>query len=270
MKQGIVIAWIMAVLLAAPAWAQTPVLAAPGSVMQVASRGISVPVYAVWRDDAVATLVLFSGANGGYGHIAEDGWPSSRNFLIRSARLFAAHPLNVVLVGLAPDLRELDGHTRLGDAHQQDNRAIIAALKARSKAPLWLVGTSMGTVSVTAAAIRDSAVGDLAGIVLSSSITSYKREGAVPSQELGKIKVPVLVLHNERDACPICQPWEAKKIAARLTAAPVTKTLIVDGGSDPSGEACGALHYHGYIGMEQQAVDLIANWIQNTGVRSTK
>jgi pimeloyl-ACP methyl ester carboxylesterase len=260
MKRRTILACALAACLAAPAWAQAP---ATGSVMQVETRGVSLPLYAVWRDDAVATVVLYAGANGGYGHIDEDGWPSSRNFLIRSAKLFAAQPFNVVLVGLAPDLRELDGHARLSDAHQQDNQAIIKAIKARSKAPLWLVGTSMGTISVAAAAIRDSGVGELAGIVLSSSVTAYKREGAVPTQELGKIKVPVLVLHHQKDECGICRPWEAKNIAAKLTAVPVSKTLIVDGGGDPSGDACGALHYHGYIGMEQQAVDLIANWIRH-------
>ncbi len=252
------------VLAAATMALAAPVRAAPiGSVMQVDTRGTSVPVYALWRDDALATLVLYAGGNGGYGQIAEDGWPGSRNFLIRSAKLFAAYPFNLVLVGLAADLHQLDGHARLSDAHQQDNQALFKAIKAKSPAPLWLVGTSMGTVSVTAAAIRDSGVGQLAGIVLSSSITSYQREGAVPSQELGKIKVPVLVLHHAQDACGICRPYEAQHIAAKLTAAPLSKTLIVDGGAHPSGDACGALHYHGYIGMEQQAVDLIANWIRH-------
>jgi pimeloyl-ACP methyl ester carboxylesterase len=261
MKRRSVFGLPFAFWLAVPALAQVPV--AGGSVMQVESRGAGVPLYALWRDDAVATVVLFSGGAGGYGQIGADGWPASRNFLIRSAKLFAAQPFNVVLVGLAPDVHELDGRARLGEAHQQDNQAIFKAIKVRSKAPLWLVGTSMGTVSVTAAAIRDSGVGDLAGIVLSSSVTAYKREGAVPAQDLGKIKVPVLVLHHKQDDCGICRPWEAKNIAARLTAAPVSKTLIVDGGGDPSGEACGALHYHGYIGMEQQAVELIANWIRH-------
>ena len=263
MKRRAAMAAMAATLLAPAIPARADAPAPMGSLMQVDTRGTSVPLYAVWRDDAVATVVLYSGANGGYGHIADDGWPGSHNFLIRSARLFAAQPFNVVLVGLAPDLRELDGHARLGDAHQQDNQAIFKAIKARSRAPLWLVGTSMGTVSVAAAAIRDSGVGELAGIVLSSSVTSYKREGAVPSQALDKIRVPVLVLHHRLDACGICRPSEAQQIAARLSAAPVRKTLIVDGGGDPSGDVCGALHYHGYIGMEQQAVDLIAGWIRH-------
>ncbi|CAN7677762.1 alpha/beta hydrolase [Pseudoduganella sp. LjRoot289] len=236
---------------------------AAGGVMRVDTRGVSVPLYAAWREDAVATVVLYSGGNGGYGQVGADGWPGSQNFLVRAARLFAAQPFNVVLVGLAPDLRELDGRARLGDSHAQDNQAIFKAIKAKSAAPLWLVGTSMGTISVAAAAIRDGAAGDVAGIVLTSTVTAYKREGAVPTQDIGKIKVPVLVVHHQQDACGICRPWEAKTLASRLGGAPVTKTMLVDGGSEPGGDVCGALHYHGFIGMEQQAVDLIANWIRH-------
>ncbi|WGG50078.1 alpha/beta hydrolase [Rugamonas sp. DEMB1] len=242
--------------------ASEPAAPPPGSVMQVASRGTSVPVYAVWNEHAVATLVLFSGGNGGYGKIGADGWPSSQNFLIRSAKLFAAQPVNVVLVGLAPDLRELDGRARIGERHAQDNQAIFKMLKARSPAPLWLLGTSMGSISVASAAIRDSVVGDLAGIVLSSSVTAYRVEGAVPSQLLELIRVPVLVVHHQRDACKICAPHEAQYLAARLLNAPVKKVVLVDGGGQPSGDACGALDYHGYIGMEQQVVDLMTAWLR--------
>lgn len=42
----------------------------------------------------------------------------------------------------------------------------------------------------------------------------------------------------------------------------IKKLIIVDGGSQPTGDPCGALHYHGYIGMERQVVDLISAWIK--------
>jgi len=37
---------------------------------------------------------------------------------------------------------------------------------------------------------------------------------------------------------------------------------MVNGGANPTGDACGALHYHGYIGMEKEAVGFITNWIK--------
>jgi hypothetical protein len=233
-----------------------------GHVERVETRGVFVPIYAVWNKTAVATVVLYSGAGGGYGKVGEDGWPNNMNFLIRSARLFAAHPFNVILVGRASDVPSLDGLTRIGDDHHLDNQAIFRAIKAKSAAPIWLVGTSMGTISATAAAIRDSG-SNIAGIVLTSSVTAYRVKGAVPTQDLAKIKVPVLVLHHERDACKTCTPYEAKDIAGGLKNSPIKKTVLVSGGNGASGDACEALHHHGFIGMEKEAIDLIARWVMN-------
>jgi len=231
-----------------------------GNVMRVETRGVSVPIYTAWKDGAVATVVLYSGGGGGYGKIGEDGWPGSRNFLIRSARMFAGQPFNVVLVGQATDVSNLDGIARTGDNHDQDNQAIFRAIKSKSAAPIWLVGTSMGTISATAAAIRDGGH-NIAGIVLTSSVTSYRIKGAVPTQDLEKIKVPVLVVHHEKDACKVCTPYEAKNIADGLKNSPIKKTVLVSLGE--SGYPCEALHYHGYIGMEKEVVDLIAAWLKS-------
>jgi hypothetical protein len=232
----------------------------PGYVERVQTRGVYVPVYEVWNKNAVATVMLYSGGGGGFGKMGADGWPDSRNFLIRSAKLFAENPFNVILVGRATDVTGLDGPTRIGDDHDLDNQAIFRAIKTKSAVPIWLVGTSMGTISVTAAAIRDLGV-NIAGIVLTSSVTAYRIKGAVPTQDLAKIKVPVLVLHHERDACKVCTPFEAKDIAKGLSNAPIKKTVLVSGGEGATGDPCEALHYHGFIGMEKEAVDLIANWI---------
>ncbi len=233
-----------------------------GTVVEVATRGVIVPMYAVWKKDAVATVVLYSGGGGGYGKIGENGWPGSQNFLIRSARIFAAHPFNVVLVGRASDVPDLDGFVRTGENHDQDNQAIFHAIKIKSAAPIWLIGTSMGTISVTAAAIKNGGP-NIAGIVLTSSVTSSAVKGAVPTQELDKITVPVLVVHHQRDACKICTPYEAKNMADSMKNAPIKKTVLLDGGSGPSGNPCQALHYHGFIGMEKEVADLIAAWVKN-------
>jgi pimeloyl-ACP methyl ester carboxylesterase len=231
-----------------------------GHTAQVESRGVSVPIFEVWKDNAVATLVLYSGGAGGYGKIGADGWPGSRNFLIRSAKLFAAHPFNVILVGRAPDVPTLDGLTRIGDDHDLDNQAIFRSIKARSSAPMWLVGTSMGTISVTAAAIRDAG-SSIAGIVLSSSVTAYRVTGAVTTQDLAKINIPALVLHHENDACKVCPPEGAKSIFGSLKNSPIKRLVFVSGGEGASGDPCEALHHHGYIGIEKEVVDVIAAWV---------
>jgi len=149
-----------------------------------------------------------------------------------------------------------------GAEHMEDIRSVVRRLKAETGLPVWLVGTSMGTVSATAAAI---ALGpqELAGVVLTSSITGRQKPGAVPTQDLAAIRVPVLVMHHARDGCKLCVPAEAANITGWLTSAPARKFLLVDGGGGASGDPCEALHHHGYIGMEQEAVRRIADWIKN-------
>ena len=79
---------------------------------------------------------------------------------------------------------------------------------------------------------------------------------------MDRIKVPVLVLHHAKDACPHCQPFEVSAILRGLKNAPVKKEIMVSGGENPTGNVCEALHWHGYIGMEREAVELIAEWIK--------
>ncbi len=231
-------------------------------VQAVATReGVSVPVFTYWRSDAVATLVLFSGGGGGYGQIGEDGWPTGGNFLIRTGKHWATYPFNLVMVGRPKDGIDLAlGNVRVGEKHAADNLAIFKAIKLKSKLPIWLVGTSMGTISAAAAAIQDSE-NIVSGVVLTSSIVAYKIPGAVPTQKLEKIRVPTLILHHEDDACWACRPHEAKNIADALTSAPIKKTILAKGGSGASGNPCEPMHHHGFVGMQDEAVDLVAAWI---------
>lgn len=234
-----------------------------GHVQRVATReGVTVPIYAYWRDDAVATVVLFSGGAGGYGQIGEDGWPAGGNFLIRTGRQWARHPFNVVMVGRPSDGIDLAlGSVRTGDKHASDTQAILKTVQRKSPAPIWVIGTSMGTISAAASAIRDTEQ-QIAGVVLTSSILAYKVPGAVPTQKLSMIRVPTLVVHHANDACWACLPSDAKRLADALGNAPVKKIVLLSGGSGASGDPCEPLHNHGYVGMQREVVDLIANWVK--------
>lgn len=235
-----------------------------GEVVAIETRpGVRVPLFTLWNPQATATVVLFSGGAGGYGKLNTDGWPGSQNFLIRTGKLWASYPFNVVMVGRPSDGIDLhDDMVRIGDLHAADNVAVFSAIKAKSPLPLWVVGTSMGTISAAAAAIRDIS-GQIAGVVLTSSVTGYKKTAAVTRQDLSKIRVPTLVVHHARDGCRLCAPYEAKTIPAALKNAPVKAFLLVTEGGGESGDACEALHFHGYIGAEASVVEQIARWIQN-------
>lgn len=222
--------------------------------------GVSVSYYYMPRPGATATVVLLTGGAGGIG--MKNGVPISKNFLVRNRDLFAAQGFNVAVVGKPTDREDLDFGFRVSAKHMEDLQKVAAHLKRETGLPVWFVGTSMGTISATASAIAfgDS---DLAGIVLTSSITRFDKLGAVPTQKLDQIHIPVLVMHHAKDQCFICQPHEVSYITKGLKNARVKKELIVNGGSDPRGDPCEPMHWHGYIGMDKEAVDLISGWIKN-------
>jgi len=232
---------------------------AGGERQEVPTRtGVTVPVFWQPAASAKATVLLFPGGAGGFGQV-EAGRPTGRNYLVRGSGEFVARGYNVAIVGRPSDTPDLGYADRLTDAHLGDIRAVLAAVKGWSPLPVWLVGTSRGTVSVTAAASRG--VGEIAGMVLTSAITAADKRGNVPSQQLAAIRVPVLVVHHAKDQCRVTPPGEAPRILSGLTAAPVKKLVIVDGGANPQGDPCEALHWHGFIGMEAEVVDLITGWM---------
>lgn len=243
--------------------AQVPMVATiQGRVINVTPRpGIDLPVFWMPREGATATVILMSGGRGGYGHLV-NGQPSSNNFLVRTREYFAGEGFNVAIVGRPSDHEDLDYGYRASAEHVGDLRKVVEAVKRESPLPVWMIGTSRGTVSTTAATV---AFGNeqLAGIVLTSSVLNQKKPGAVPSQDIGKIRIPVLVLHHSHDDCKQCRPNEAVNIIRGLDHAPIKKLIMANGGGNPSGDPCAGLHYHGFIGMEKEAVTTITQWIKN-------
>jgi pimeloyl-ACP methyl ester carboxylesterase len=213
------------------------------------------------RPGATATVMLLPGGEGGIG--MKDGAPTSSNFLVRSRDYFAAAGYNVAIVGKPSDRTDLDPGFRASPDHVADLRRIAAKLRNDLGKPVWLVGTSLGTISAAATAIAMDP-GEIAGIVLSSSRTGGNYP-TVPGLALAKIRVPVLVVHHRDDACPSCNPREASRIVEALTNAPAKKFILLTGGGGASGPPCEALHYHGYIGMEKEAVETITAWMKDPG-----
>lgn len=240
-------------------------VAQAGTLLHVPTRpGVTTTLFWAPVAGARGTVLLFPGGAGGFGRV-EDGRATSPNFLVRSAPLFAAQGYHVAIFGRPSDSQGISPADRIGDAHLADVAGVIEHLKALSAGPsarsIWLIGTSRGTGSATSAAIRlqDPA---LAGVVLTASILSYSQPDAVPRQDLEAIRLPVLVVHHARDACASTLPHEAPNILKGLKNAPVKKLLLLDAGANPSGDVCGPLHWHGFVGMEPAAVDAIAGWMQ--------
>ena len=228
--------------------------------LDIARADAHLPMDVMTQPQAKATLILLPGGDAGTGKIV-DGLPTSKNFLVRSRELFFAEQFNVIVVFRASDLQHLEYDYRISPVHMQELGAVVRYAKQLSQAPVWLVGTSRGTVSGTAATLA-LPEGSVQGLVLTSSVTS-KKPGAIATQDIGKIKVPTLVVHHKNDACKICVPYEAARITDGLKSAPIKKFQMLDGGSDPVGDPCEALHWHGFINHEKETVQLIARWIQS-------
>jgi hypothetical protein len=127
---------------------------AQGQAVDVPTRaGVTTSVYWAEAPGARATVLLFPGGDGGFGRV-EGGRATGRNFLVRAVPLFLARGMNVAVFGRPSDKPELDYADRVAEPHLADVERVLEHLRTRSGAPVWLVGTSRGSVSATAAAIR--------------------------------------------------------------------------------------------------------------------
>jgi hypothetical protein len=223
--------------------------------------GVTQPLYlAKPAGPAAATLVLFTG---GSGALPNYGPPDLRrgNFLVRSRYLFLDQGFNIAVVDLPSDSRDGLGGTRVSMAHQTDIAAIIAYLR-RLDVPVWLVGTSMGTISAANGGTLQTGGPD--GIVLTSSIISSGGHGTGRVADVGpeNVRVPTLFVHNRDDACRFCSYGDVPELMSRFTRSPRKELITFEGGDPTRSDPCEALSRHGYIGLEAKVVAAISGWIK--------
>jgi pimeloyl-ACP methyl ester carboxylesterase len=208
-----------------------------------------------------ATLILFAGSQG---KLSSYGPANLRkgNFLVRSRDLFVARGFTVAVMDAPSDESSgMEDSFRVGKSHRTDIAATIAWLRQHAAAPVWLVGTSMGTLSATSGATLETGGPD--GIVLTSSVTrtSKRVHNSVYDAAPNLVKVPTLLVHNRDDGCVICPFSDVPDLLGRLKNAPRKQLIAVQGGDPPISEPCEALSRHGYLGIEKTVVDAIADWI---------
>ena len=211
----------------------------------------------------VASVILFMGGRGAIGLQRGPLGPRHTNFLVRTRQRFAERGLLVAVVDVPSDrLGEALVRFRTSAEHAADVRALIAVLRAEAPVPVWLVGTSMGSVSAASAAARLTEDGP-DGVVLTSSVMGQNREMGESLQDvaLDKIRVPVLVVHHRNDGCPASRYSDTSWAMRRLSAAPRKELLSFSGGDAPQSPPCEPLAPHGYLGIEDKVVDAIAAWI---------
>jgi hypothetical protein len=237
---------------------------AADQVVDVPTRaGVTQRFLVLSGEEPKATVVLLAGGHGGL-QISPDGklgWGGG-NFLVRSRRLFADQGLMVAVID-APSDRQGDPFLsgfRQTREHVADVKAVIAWLRQKTAAPVWLVGTSRGTQSAAFVATQLSpSEGGPDGIVLTSSVLADPRGRAVPDMELGRLTIPTLVVHHRDDGCRLCLYRDVPSLMKKLKT-PRKELLSFDGGIS-RGDPCEAFAYHGYNGIEREVVGAIAAWI---------
>jgi hypothetical protein len=193
------------------------------------------------------------------------------NFLIRSRQQFAREGLYVAALDAASDyLDGMNGAVRLSQQHANDIGRVIADVKGRVGLPVWVIGTSAGTLSTANVAARLSRSEPRPhGIVLTSAMTQLDAAGhcgkSVYDARLSVINVPVLVVSHRDDGCP-CSPGSpaaGSKLIAALAGTSSKEHKIFTGGSAPVSGPCDARAQHGFFGIEISAIKTIADWIRS-------
>ncbi len=220
-----------------------------------------------------AALVLFPGGQG-EGHFSERNGQIrvGNNFLTRSSPLFVEKRFAVAIVDVPSDQAGgMSDQFRTGKEHIQDIRKVIDLLNQRWPGPLYLVGTSRGTVSVAhlGAALQDPRI---SGIVLTSSIGA-SRPSRTDRLPLSLFEVPmesityaVLFVHHRNDGCWASNYADALRLRKRITKSPKVDFIEVQGGDPARSEPCEAMSPHGYLGKEREVVAAITDWVEGKPV----
>ena len=241
-------------------------LAAVDQIIDIASaRGVTQRMVITTPKVVEATVILFSGGSGRIG--LWEGrwqWEKHEDFLIRSRRMFVKHGFQTVIVGLPSDRKRdrLTNFRHTGE-HRQDIESVIAYVRGTTAAPVWLVGTSRGTVSVAhlAAKLADKSVD---GIILTATVTVPGGTAAntIFDADLASIRVPVLLVHHRQDGCAATPAYGAKDALDKFSGSPDVGLVLIKGGGPEIGRPCEPKSAHGFVGVEDDTIARMAFFIK--------
>jgi pimeloyl-ACP methyl ester carboxylesterase len=211
--------------------------------------------------DAKGLMIMFPGGTGELNIDKHGGVKTANNFVVRSSDLWRERGYGVLLID-ALDHHSLRGK-RSTAAYADVTAKIIAFARETARAPVWVLGTSQGSIAAMNAASH-AGQNEIAGLILTESVSILGgSHETVFDAHPENVHVPSLIVANSDDQCKVAPPSMANAIAQSIHNAPVT-VLRVSGGMQRSQDDCGSLSPHGYYGMEDNVVDDIADWMQTT------
>lgn len=211
-----------------------------------------------------AIAILFPGGSGHVQLRQEEGRVkfSQGNFLIRARGEFVKRGVVTAFIDAPSDMQKASGMTdefRLGEQHYSDISAVAADLRKRApNIPLFLVGTSRGTISAAALAARFGQ--EISGAVLTATVfrptgrQANERGPGLSKFDFATIKVPLLFVHHVSDPCAVTPYGDAARLVDKY------ELVSVFGGSSPQSGPCEPFSAHGFFGKEAETVEQIVNW----------
>jgi hypothetical protein len=142
-----------------------------------------------------------------------------------------------------------------------DPRNVAAAVEALHALapPVFVIGTSNGTIVAATAASRMRASG-AAGMVLTSTVTRPGNTfpSGVNAGMFANAQIPLLFIHNRNDGCRASPLSPVEGMVSQLSG---DVTLQTVSSTQASSDPCEPFSPHGYMGIEDATVSAIAAWM---------
>ena len=181
----------------------------------------------------------------------------SGNFLIRSRHFLVDETIASLIVDCQSDSGDYcTSAYQASKQRQEDVDKLIAEVRRRtpSISEVWLIGTSMGTISSSFMPLHNPSA--YAGAIHTASITEpYARNSyrELIGFDYKKTPVPQFFVHHVSDPCFLTTYAGAKSITEKYQVPLIT----VRGGSDFKGDACKAFTEHGFRGKEKDVMHAV-------------
>jgi predicted alpha/beta-hydrolase family hydrolase len=246
--------------------ASTQIAAAAERVETIATRpGITQGLFVVdAKGKPWATAILYVGGNGRIALDENRPTDLQGNFLLRIAERLSTAGIALVYPDTPSDKPRGFGNARTEPGHAKDGQAVIAWARQHVDAPVFVIGTSRGTISAVNIA-ASVAPGAIAGVVLTSSLMLPSRTAnAIDDDQLARVRVPTLVVHHRNDGCGVTKPPDVPQLVDGLKAAPRKDLVWISGGLPAKSGPCDGKSAHGYFGVEADTAKAMIDWMKAT------
>ena len=240
----------------------------PLPAQAAAAQIVAVPAPAAGRSEASSTLTLLYSVDdpqvtvillpGGEGYLrfneSTRGTKNQTALMLQNLTRaeFSKLRINVVILDSPYELYPLS--QRRSADHLDRIERVVLYYREKFNTPIWLLGHSNGSISVTEFINRSTEASALiAGVITSGSRYEIEFKSGV--------NVPILFLHHERDGCKSTSFGQAQSNyeKTRLVNKQTTELAVVKGGEE-RGDPCRDGR-HMYLGAYEEAARLVEQFV---------